>query len=596
MALGTLVAAPVAYSTAGATTVSPGYPSGILTTDAVLLFVGQKPSTANNGTVTTPSGWTLREELTGAGGYSTTLGIDTGNTNLRIYSWDAPVANQSGTLSVTLGTNDVSWAFIVRVPTGGGTLSYGTADGQQTSAPGTSMSIALTDGATATAFKSGDLAIWAMCIPTDVSTPAQFSAHSITASGATFATAVEINEPDSAAGNDIGGFSARALVTAGTSSTAPTVTVTVGGTRTNVRGPLALVRIRETPLPSAGDLNATETGSDVFAATGAVYNVRGSLSASEIGNDAFSAVGILSLNLEELDKYGSLEKIPYSLDNVFYQDKVCGYYITVPPSENIICGYTADASITASAQITADPLRVLGGQAEVNGNASVTSNGVRLANANAEINGAAAVNALGSLIQNANAEITGNATVDGNAITLRNGFAEITCSANVATNGFAIRSAEGAINGSASLSSDSTRVRYADGAINATASVQSDSTRVALANAQVNGSASLEALGGLTVQGFVEINANGNVAAQGNLIAGAYVEINGAANITAIGFKFGEEWTVDPAEDNTWTPQEAGSNTWTTQNPGSDNWTPVNIGDNTWTEQSSGNEQWQLRG
>lgn len=248
MALGTPVAAAAAYSALAGTTVSPAYPSGILATDAVLLFVGQKPSTANGGTVTTPTGWTLRDELTAAGGYGATLGADTGNTNLRVYSWNTPVAGQTGNLAVTLGVNNVSWAFMVRIPTGGGTLSYGSADGQRTTAPTSPMSIALTDGSSATAFQTGDLAIWAMCVPTDVQTPTQFSAQSITATGATFAAAVEINEPDSTTGNDIGGYSARALVTAGSSTTAPTVTTNLAGTLTNVRGPVVLVRVREAPI------------------------------------------------------------------------------------------------------------------------------------------------------------------------------------------------------------------------------------------------------------------------------------------------------------------------------------------------------------
>jgi len=245
MALGTPVAGAAAYSAAGGTSVAPAYPTGILATDEVLLFVGQKPSTANSGTVTTPTGWTLRDSLTAAGGYGTTLGADTGNTNLRVYSWDTPVAGQTGTLSVTLGTNNVAWAFIVRVPTGGGNVLIGSADGQRTTTPTSPMTIALTDGATPTAFKAGDLAIWAMCIPTDVTTPAQFSAESITATGATFATAVELNEPDSGTGNDIGGYSAYASVTSGTSSTAPSVTATLAGTLTNVRGPVVLLRLRE---------------------------------------------------------------------------------------------------------------------------------------------------------------------------------------------------------------------------------------------------------------------------------------------------------------------------------------------------------------
>ena len=287
MAFGTPVAGAAAYSALGGTTVAPAYPSGILATDAVLLFVGQKPSTANGGTVTTPTGWTLREEITAAGGYGATLGADTGNTNLRVYSWDTPVAGQTGTQSVTLAVNNVSWAFIVRVPTSGGTLSYGSADGQRTTTPTSPMSIALTNGASATAFTTGDIAVWAMCIPTDVTTPSQFSSQSITATGATFATAVEINEPDSTTGNDIGGYSAYALVSSGTSSTAPTVSVSLAGTLTNVRGGVGLVRIRETVT---GSLVATETGSDTFTSSGKVI-VKGSLSVSETGTDTLSATG-----------------------------------------------------------------------------------------------------------------------------------------------------------------------------------------------------------------------------------------------------------------------------------------------------------------
>lgn len=247
MALGTPVSGTVAYSASGGTSVSPAYPAGITANTAILLIVGQKPSTANGGTVTTPTGWTLREEITGAGGYGTTLGADTGNTNLRIYSKDVVLGTETGTLPVTLSQNNVSWAFMVRIPTGGGALEYGSADGSRTTAPTVNVpfAVALTNGASATNFQAGDKAIWAMCIPSDVTTPNQFSAQSVTATGATFNAAVEFNEPDSATGNDIGGYSAYAHVASGSSTVAPSVTVTAAGTVTNVRGPVVMVRVRE---------------------------------------------------------------------------------------------------------------------------------------------------------------------------------------------------------------------------------------------------------------------------------------------------------------------------------------------------------------
>jgi hypothetical protein len=252
MALGTPTTGAIAGSSAGGTSVSPAYPAGIQADDVLVLIIGQKPSTANGGTVTTPSGWTLRDSLTGAGGYGTTLGADTGNTNLFIYTKDTVTGSETGNLAVTIGTNNVSWAFMILVPVGNGTVSYGSAEGQRTTAPtaGTPFTIALANGASATAFTANDLALWAMCIPTDVTTPSQFTAQSVTATGATFGTAVELNEPDSTLGNDIGGYSAYAFCIAGSSSTAPSVTVTADGTVTNVRGPVVLLRVRETPPPS----------------------------------------------------------------------------------------------------------------------------------------------------------------------------------------------------------------------------------------------------------------------------------------------------------------------------------------------------------
>jgi hypothetical protein len=237
------------YSASGGTSVSIPWPSLALGAaqnigdgDCLVLIIGQKPSTANGGSVTTPSGWTLQTSLTGAGGYGATLGADTGNTNLFIYTKNTVLASDAGAnLSVTVGTNNVSWGVMILVPAGTGALSYGASNGSDASAGNVSVTLAADPG-----FASADLTLWAMCIPTDVTTPAQFSAHAISATGASFASPVEIAEADSTTGNDIGGFMAYAAVTGGPSSAAATITATAGGTTTNVRGPLACLRIRET--------------------------------------------------------------------------------------------------------------------------------------------------------------------------------------------------------------------------------------------------------------------------------------------------------------------------------------------------------------
>jgi hypothetical protein len=245
MALGTPVAGAFAYSASGGTSVSPAYPAGITANYVLVLVVGQKPSAANSGTVTTPIGWTLREELTGAGGYGTTLGADTGNTNLRFYTKDTVTGSESGTLAVTLAINNISWAQFIGIPHGGGAISFGAADGSDTAAGSVSIVCGANPG-----FTANDMALWGMCIPTDVTTPAQFAGHSLTAAGATFGTGTEIGEADSATGNDIGGYLAWAMCIAGTTTGNPTLTTTATGTTTNVRGPAVVLRIREAAVAS----------------------------------------------------------------------------------------------------------------------------------------------------------------------------------------------------------------------------------------------------------------------------------------------------------------------------------------------------------
>lgn len=254
-------AGAIAYSaSAGAGSVSPAYPSGITANQMLVLVIGMKPSTANSGSVTTPSGWTAVGSTTGQGGYSTTLGADTGNTNLFFFVKDA-VGTESGSLSVTLSTSNVSWAIIIRLATTGPTAWSADAVFGAVSSGGTSPSATMGSNPGITA---GDFLISAMCIPTDVKTPSQFSAESITATGLTVGACTEIGEPDSGTGNDIGGYLAYAAATAGTASAAPVVGATAGGTTTNVRGPVGLLRIRAALVLAPADDEGITDGSPAY--------------------------------------------------------------------------------------------------------------------------------------------------------------------------------------------------------------------------------------------------------------------------------------------------------------------------------------------
>lgn len=217
---------------------SIAYPASIAAGDLLVMLVGQKPSTANSGSVTTPSGWSLAGSLTGAGGYGATLGADTGNTNIYAYTRTAD-GTETGNLSLAHATTNVLWGTIHRLSNASQVWDVATATGSDTSAGNVSITFGSNPGLTA-----GDICIVGMCIPTDVTTPSQFSAEAVTATGATFGTFTEDAEPDSTTGNDIGGVVGHVTVSSGTASAAPVFTATAGGTTTNVRGPAILVRVR----------------------------------------------------------------------------------------------------------------------------------------------------------------------------------------------------------------------------------------------------------------------------------------------------------------------------------------------------------------
>lgn len=251
-------AGAVAYSSSGGTTVSPAYPTSIRSTDALVLMVAMKPSSANGGSCTTPSGWTPipSGSITGAGGYGATLGADTGNTNIWTFTKDTVTGSESGNLSVTVGTNNVCWAQIHRVSRAANATgwSYAATTGSDTSAGNVSVTFGADPG-----ISENDIVIVVFNTPTDVSTPNQYSAEAISATGCTFGTVTELVEADSTTGNDIGGVVCYAKCTAGPSSAAPVFTATAGGTTTNVRGPAVFVRVRATVASNAYQMQATST-------------------------------------------------------------------------------------------------------------------------------------------------------------------------------------------------------------------------------------------------------------------------------------------------------------------------------------------------
>ena len=233
----------LSYPTTGGSTAAT--PVGVQNGDYVILAMGTKPDTV---TPPTQSGWNLIGTVAGGGG---TTGIDTGpvRTTAWYRVWDGTWSMPTPTIT---GAN-VNWmqAYAVRPSSVSDIVSITSASGTD-STTGTAWSALCT---TDPGIQAGDLCLVASTIPTDVTTPSQFTGEAISAPGVTFGSMFEVSEPDSAAGNDIGGFVFTQTATAGASTGAPTVLATASGTTTNVRGSSLLIRLRSTPsyTPSAYD-------------------------------------------------------------------------------------------------------------------------------------------------------------------------------------------------------------------------------------------------------------------------------------------------------------------------------------------------------
>lgn len=225
-------AGTIAYSTGNP---AVGYPASLSIGDLILLVVGTKPSTAS---VTRPVGdFAFLGSYAGGGG---TTAADAGPTRLDVF-WKIATGNESGTQTVTVPGNSVSWAQMYRYSNSTSFWDLAIAGGTD-STTGSAWSVTCDANP---GIVAGDELLIASCTPTDIGAGAQFTSESVSATGATLGSMTEISEPFSSSGNDIGGFVFKMSCTAGPATAAPIITATASGTTTNIRGPSALIRIRE---------------------------------------------------------------------------------------------------------------------------------------------------------------------------------------------------------------------------------------------------------------------------------------------------------------------------------------------------------------
>lgn len=205
--------------------------------DLYVMFVHCKPATA---TITTPAGWLDVSNGEAAGGGGTT-GADTGPTRLKAMYRYGPWL---GTQAVSLASSPNCCEGIICCISSSvidASFDVAGANGIDTTT-GTPFTAAMNVDPNIT---TDDMVLVFGGTPTDITTPAQFSAETLTATGLTSGSVTEIGEPETTQGNDLGSVLCRWTPTGGPSSSVATFSATAAATNTNTRGPIVLVRVRE---------------------------------------------------------------------------------------------------------------------------------------------------------------------------------------------------------------------------------------------------------------------------------------------------------------------------------------------------------------
>lgn len=129
----------------------------------------------------------------------------------------------------------------------------------------------------------------ASIIPTDVTTPAQFTADTLSAPGIVFSAMSDQGEPDTTLGNDLGGSFFQQSVVSGSGTVVATVTATVAATFTNVYGPTIMGRLRAIAIDARGtDTIQFEYSQAAYSAP--IYQALPKAGAGFLVNDAIATI------------------------------------------------------------------------------------------------------------------------------------------------------------------------------------------------------------------------------------------------------------------------------------------------------------------
>lgn len=221
------------YTTGNAT---PVIPAGAVAGDMMICIYGTKPY---SDAPTIDQGWTSLGSATDG---TVAAGVDVGSMQTRIFYKKHTGSESNPTITNT--TNNVSTAIIIvfyNATTNWGTV-VGAGGGDASAGTGFSVTASSDVGHIA-----GDLVVGGASFRSDAATPT--SGNGITIAGCTLGTYVKspATDPETTSGGDMGLTVGYIPVNSGTSTGAPVISCTLGGSHT---GSAYLCRLREAAAAS----------------------------------------------------------------------------------------------------------------------------------------------------------------------------------------------------------------------------------------------------------------------------------------------------------------------------------------------------------
>lgn len=271
---GTLFAFPYAGGTENGANCSAAVPAPatVAAGDLLVIRVSYKPQLFGSAplwrdTVSTPAGFTLFSSPAHGGGYGDVQANGTGNVTHKFY-YKVAAGTEGGTnITVDVAGLNTGNAQILRYSNATGSWGVTASTGEVSAAPAsTAWTNTLTD---AIGITSGDHILTGLTCTRTANNP-DFSAHTISQTGSTFAAVTEDYDIPTGSSNglDVSGYMCRTECTAGSGTVAPTIGATLFSATDHFRGVTFVVVIKETTATLNGTFLLTDDVTGTFIGTG----------------------------------------------------------------------------------------------------------------------------------------------------------------------------------------------------------------------------------------------------------------------------------------------------------------------------------------